>query len=128
MCYTICIEHFLPTMSVLKLIIYSQVEESEGRNAAMEKGCHFFEVSVAENSSDLYQAFETLLNQSRCNQGSNKTRKFSVSKMIGTLIGASNSKDQRLPQGGTVVVCHKADLHKSLVLKRRQNFTATASL
>lgn len=109
-----------------------QVEEMEGRTAALQNGCQFFEISVAENSADLYQAFEMLLNESRCQQGngSNKTRKFSVSKMIGTLIGSgnSNSKCQQQNQGGTVVVCHKSDLHRSRVLKRRQNFTATASL
>ncbi|XP_046676235.1 ras-like protein family member 11B [Homalodisca vitripennis] len=109
-----------------------EVKECEGRTAAIQNGCQFFEVSVAENSSDLYQAFELLLNESR-QQGANKTRKFSVSKMIGTLIGSGNSKEQKLTQGGTVVVCHKSDLHKcdlhkSRVLKRRQNFTATASL
>lgn len=71
-----------------------------------------------------------LLNESRCQQSNNKTRKFSVSKMIGTLIGSGNSKEQnnKQTQGGTVVVCQKSDLHRSRVLKRRQNYTATASL
>jgi Ras-related and estrogen-regulated growth inhibitor-like protein len=112
----------------------------EGRTAAVQNGCQFFEVSVAENSADLYQAFEMLVNECRCLQGNNsnghhKTRKFSVSKMIGTLIGSSsnsngkiNSQTQQQNQGGTVVVCQKSDLHRSRVLKRRQNFTATASL
>jgi Ras-related and estrogen-regulated growth inhibitor-like protein len=120
-----------------------QVEELEGRTAAIHNGCQFFEVSVAENSADLYQAFEVLVNECRClqgntNNGHHKSRKFSVSKMIGTLIGSgnnSNSKNgsignqtQQQTQGGTVVVCQKSDLHRSRVLKRRQNFTATASL
>lgn len=108
------------------------MDEIDGRTAAVQNGCQFFEISVAENSSDLYQAFEMLLNESRCQQGNgtNKTRKFSVTKMIGTLIGGgnSNTKCQQQNQGGTVVVCHKSDLHRSRVLKRRQNFTATASL
>lgn len=77
-----------------------------------------------------------LVNECRCLQGNtSKSRKFSVSKMIGTLIGNSNSKNgnigsqtQQQTQGGTVVVCQKSDLHRSRVLKRRQNFTATASL
>uniref|UniRef100_A0A023F1D8 small monomeric GTPase n=1 Tax=Triatoma infestans TaxID=30076 RepID=A0A023F1D8_TRIIF len=110
-----------------------EVKEEEGRSVALRNGCPFYEVSVAENSADLYQAFETLLNETRCQQGNGgKTRKFSVTKMIGTLIGAgggggagSNGAGQH---GGTVVVCHKSDLHRSRVLKRRQNFTATASL
>ncbi|XP_014253489.1 ras-related and estrogen-regulated growth inhibitor-like protein [Cimex lectularius] len=110
-----------------------EVTEDEGRSAALRNGCQFYEVSVAENSADLYQAFESLLNETRCQQGncSNKTRKFSVTKMIGTLIGSSTSKSGQPganQHGGTVVVCHKSDLHRNRVLKRRQNFTATASL
>jgi hypothetical protein len=98
---------------------------------------------VAENSAGLYQAFEVLVNECRClqantNNGHHKSRKFSVSKMIGTLIGSSNNSNgkngsignqtQHQTQGGTVVVCQKSDLHRNRVLKRRQNFTATASL
>lgn len=48
--------------------------------------------------------------------------------MIGTLIGTNGSKQLQLNQQGTVVPCHKGELHKSRVLKRRQAFTATASL
>lgn len=50
--------------------------------------------------------------------------------MIGTLIGTGNNvkTPQNPNQGGTVVVCQKSDLYKSRVLKRRQNFMATASL
>ncbi|KDR18359.1 ras-like protein family member 11B [Zootermopsis nevadensis] len=116
-----------------------EVEELEGRTAAIQNGCQFFEVSVAENSADLYQAFEVLVNECRClqgntNNGHHKSRKFSVSKMIGTLIGSNgkngtiSNQSQQHTQGGTVVVCQKSDLHRSRVLKRRQNFTATASL
>jgi len=120
-----------------------QVEELEGRTAAIMNSCHFFEVSVADNSADLYQAFEVLVNECRCiqgnaNNGHHKSRKFSVSKMIGTLIGSSNNSNgkngsvgnqtHQQSQGGTVVVCQKSDLHRNQVLKRRQKFTATASL
>lgn len=120
-----------------------QVEELEGRTAAIMNSCHFFEVSVADNSADLYQAFEVLVNECRCiqgnaNNGHHKSRKFSVSKMIGTLIGSSNNSNgkngsmsnqtHQHTQGGTVVVCQKSDLHRNQVLKRRQKFTATASL
>lgn len=101
------------------------VSEEEGRKLAARVGCPFHEVSVAENSSDLYSAFETLLNETKNQLG--KSRKFSVTKMIGTLIG-TKSHTPPAPQSGTVVVCHKSDLHRSRVLKRRQNFTATASL
>lgn len=105
-----------------------QVEELEGRTLAVQNNCQFFEVSVAENSSTIYTAFDTVLNDCRSVQSSHKTRKFSVSKMIGTLIGNGNNKVPHTNQGGTVVVCHKSDLYKSRVLRRRQNFTATASL
>lgn len=106
----------------------------EGRTTAIKYNCQFYEVSVAENSSTIYTAFEFLLNECRnmLQSTQQKTRKFSVSKMIGTLIGnANNNNNKVMPntnQGGTVVVCHKSDLYKSRVLRRRQNFTATASL
>ncbi|XP_063239666.1 ras-like protein family member 11B [Bacillus rossius redtenbacheri] len=119
-----------------------EVEQSEGKTVALQYGCQFHEVSVAENSPGLYQAFESLLSECRCLHGTanHKSRKFSVSKMLGTLIGGgnnnsnnnnSNSNSNNLNNnktGGTVVVCQKSDLHRSRVLKRRQNFAATASL
>lgn len=121
-----------------------EVDEMEGRAAALHNSCPFYEVSVAENSSDLYQAFELLVNECRQLQNSSqqhhKSRKFSVSKMIGTLKGVlptnanglGNNHQHQQSNGstnnGTVVVCQKSDLHRSRVLKRRQNFTATASL
>lgn len=106
-----------------------QVEEIEGRTLAVQSNCQFHEVSVAENSPSIYSAIDNILNECRSVQSTQKTRKFSVSKMIGTLIGSTNGKvTPNTNQGGTVVVCHKSDLYKSRVLKRRQNFTATASL
>ncbi|XP_018572697.1 ras-related and estrogen-regulated growth inhibitor-like protein [Anoplophora glabripennis] len=106
-----------------------QIEEVEGRTVAIQNNCQFYEVSVAENSPAIYTAFDMILNECRSVQSTQKTRKFSVSKMIGTLIGNANSKViPNTNQGGTVVVCHKSDLYKSRVLRRRQNFTATASL
>lgn len=107
-----------------------ETEEIEGRTIAVQHGCQFHEVSVAENSETIYQAFDSLVTECRAVQATQKTRKFSVSKMIGTLIGtANNVKTPPNPnQGGTVVVCQKSDLYKSRVLKRRQNFMATASL
>ncbi|XP_074027153.1 ras-related and estrogen-regulated growth inhibitor-like protein [Leptinotarsa decemlineata] len=106
-----------------------QIEEIEGRTLAIQNNCQFHEVSVAENSPVIYSAFDTILNECRSVQSTQKTRKFSVSKMFGTLIGNTNSKGiAPTNQGGTVVVCHKSDLYKSRVIRRRQNFTATASL
>ncbi|XP_055711927.1 ras-related and estrogen-regulated growth inhibitor-like protein [Phlebotomus papatasi] len=101
------------------------VSESEGAKLAASYGIGFCEVSVAENSPALYKAFERILIESRARPV--KQRKFSVSKMIGTLIGSSASKPIQITQG-TVVPCHKGDLHKSRVLKRRQAFAATISL
>jgi hypothetical protein len=124
------------------LLCCLQVQELDGREVASTNNCHFFEVSVADNSEDLYQAFEVLVNECRRLQGNahnghHKSRKFSVSKMIGTLIGSSNSngkngsvgnQTQQQSQGGTVVVFEISDLYRNQVLKRRQKFTATASL
>uniref|UniRef100_A0A1B0EVY1 small monomeric GTPase n=1 Tax=Lutzomyia longipalpis TaxID=7200 RepID=A0A1B0EVY1_LUTLO len=101
------------------------VSESEGAKLAASYGIGFCEVSVAENSPALYKAFERILSESRARPV--KQRKFSVSKMIGTLIGSSAPKPIQITQG-TVVPCHKGDLHKSRVLKRRQAFAATISL
>ncbi|KAH1014270.1 hypothetical protein HUJ04_003131 [Dendroctonus ponderosae] len=104
-----------------------RVEETEGRTVGIQNNCSFYEVSVAENSQAIYQAFDAILNE--CRQSTQKSRKFSVSKMIGTLIGNVNPKPQpETKQGGTLTVCHKSDLYKSRVIRRRQNFTATASL
>ncbi|CAH1369051.1 hypothetical protein MTP99_010544 [Tenebrio molitor] len=106
-----------------------QVDEVEGRTLAIQHNSQFHEVSVAENSPTIYSAIDAVLNECRSLQNTQKTRKFSVSKMIGTLIGNANGKVvPNANQGGTVVVCHKSDLYKSRVLRRRQNFTATASL
>lgn len=106
-----------------------QTEEVEGRTIAIQHGCQFYEVSVAENSEAIYSAFDSLVSECRAVQATQKTRKFSVSKMIGTLIGnANNTKNPTTTQGGTVVACQKSDLYKSRVLRRRQNFIATASL
>ena len=130
-------------VSWYKLLCFLQVEEMDGRKAAITNSCHFFEVSVADNSADLYQAFEVLVNECRrlqgnANNGHHKSRKFSVSKMIGTLIGSGNNSNgkngsvgnqtQQQNQGGTVVVFQISDLYRNQVLKRRQKFTATASL
>ncbi|KAI5705151.1 hypothetical protein M8J75_012402 [Diaphorina citri] len=102
-----------------------QVDESLGRSTAVKYNCTFHEVSVADNSPAIYQAFDHLLTESRGGppSGIHKIRKFSVTKMLGTLIGGSN-KSPPTHQGGTVVVCNKSDLCRSRVLKRRQ-FLAT---
>jgi hypothetical protein len=54
-----------------------QVDKVEGVSVAMEFGCHFFELSVAENSPQVYQAFSTIINNF-----SKPKRRFSVSKIL----------------------------------------------
>uniref|UniRef100_A0A336KVV4 small monomeric GTPase n=1 Tax=Culicoides sonorensis TaxID=179676 RepID=A0A336KVV4_CULSO len=105
-----------------------QVPEKDGASLAASYSIGFCEVSCAENTPSLYKAFERLLLESRTRPV--KPRKFSVSKMIGTLIGNNSVSARQLSliNSGTVVPCQKGELHKSRVLKRRQAFTATASL
>lgn len=137
-----------------------QVTEQEGRKAASECSCFFAEISVAENSDEVIRVFETILlqcknpssspNNSSGNinklpsyqlisqtfsteqNKSNTVRKFSVSKMLGSLIGKhssnSSTSQQQASTGGTVVVCQRSDLYKNKVLQRRHNFMAAVSL
>lgn len=129
-------------------IYFFQIPETEGASLAASHGVGFCEVSVAENSPNLYKVFEKLLVESRARPV--KPRKFSVSKMIGksswtyikkrtihykffnlqsgTLIG-NNGTRQPLVNQGTVQVCNKGELqNKNRLLKRRQAFTTAASL
>ncbi|XP_034235294.1 ras-related and estrogen-regulated growth inhibitor-like protein [Thrips palmi] len=134
------------------------VKESEGRALAETTNSAFYEVSVAEDSPGVYQAFELLAsdcltflnnnntlnsnnnnNNNAANSTTTRTRKFSVTKMLGTLIsGKSSSPPPSSPppstsscswQQGTVKVCQKADLYRSGMLQRRVKKTSiTASL
>uniref|UniRef100_A0A182PNH3 Uncharacterized protein n=1 Tax=Anopheles epiroticus TaxID=199890 RepID=A0A182PNH3_9DIPT len=106
-------------------MVGARVQETEGASLAASHAIGFCEVSVADNTPALYKAFERLLVESRARPV--KPRKFSVSKMFGTLIGNNGTRQPPASQG-TVVPCHKGELHKSRVMKRRQAFTATASL
>lgn len=65
-------------------LISLQIPETEGASLAASHGVGFCEVSVAENSPNLYKVFEKLLIESRGRPV--KPRKFSVSKMIGKAI------------------------------------------
>lgn len=62
-------------------LIHFQVNESEGASLAAQYSVEFCEVSVADNTPNLYKAFERILNDSKGRPV--KQRKFSVSKMIG---------------------------------------------
>ncbi|XP_026687042.1 uncharacterized protein LOC113471813, partial [Diaphorina citri] len=112
-----CLYTLVSILSLVSIRMGDTVDESLGRSTAVKYNCTFHEVSVADNSPAIYQAFDHLRG------GIHKIRKFSVTKMLGTLIGGSN-KSPPTHQGGTVVVCNKSDLCRSRVLKRRQ-FLAT---
>lgn len=75
------------------------VDKIEGISASMQYGCHFYELSVAENSPEVYQSFQTiittLINQSHHSQPSK--RKFSVSKMLGNLRLGRTSPSNSVP-------------------------------
>lgn len=125
-----------------------QIPETEGASLAASHSVGFCEVSVAENSPNLYKIFEKLLIESRARPV--KPRKFSVSKMIGnlctlrpsepyltshllfcylgTLIGNNGARQLPSINQGTVQVCNKGELQKNRLIKRRQAFTAAASL
>lgn len=132
-------------------LFFWQIPETEGASLAASHGVGFCEVSVAENSPNLYKVFEKLLIEARGRPV--KPRKFSVSKMIGkpiklklcfrpsincffsfianlgTLIGNNGTRQPSLVNQGTVQVCNKGELqNKNRLLKRRQAFTAAASL
>ncbi|XP_053957320.1 ras-related and estrogen-regulated growth inhibitor-like protein [Anastrepha obliqua] len=106
-----------------------EIPEKEGAALAAAHSLGFCEVSVAEYTPILSKAFEKLIIDSRA-RPQKQIRKFSVSKMLGTLIGSSgygSSRNLAINQG-TVIPCHKGELHKTRVLKRRQGFMATSSL
>lgn len=76
-----CTIEFFETNWSDNILFFLQVSESEGASLAASHGIGFCEVSVADNTPNLYKAFERLLNDSKGRPV--KQRKFSVSKMIG---------------------------------------------
>ncbi|KAH9639825.1 hypothetical protein HF086_015676, partial [Spodoptera exigua] len=77
-----------------------QVTTKEGQAISAAHGASFSEASVADNSGDLYRCVDRLLAEVRTPQ---RTRKFSVTKMLGSLIGGSgNSQTNR---SGSMVAC-----------------------
>lgn len=70
------------------------VERMEGLSTALQYGTNFYELSVAENSPEVYNTFHTLIStvqqsSSFCQQ--QPKRKFSMSKMLGNLRLGRNS-------------------------------------
>lgn len=78
-----------------------QVTTKEGQTISTAHGASFSEASVADNSGDLYRAVDRLLAEVRTPQ---RTRKFSVTKMLGSLIGSAASNNQT-NRSGSVVAC-----------------------
>lgn len=70
-------------ISFIFVLFPRQIPETEGASLAASHSVGFTEISVAENSPNLYKVFEKLLIESRGRPV--KPRKFSVSKMIGNL-------------------------------------------
>ncbi|CAG4943976.1 unnamed protein product [Colias eurytheme] len=77
-----------------------QVPTKEGQAVSAAAGASFSEASVADNSGDLYRCMDRLLSEVRTPQ---RTRKFSVTKMLGSLIGGATNNNQATR--GSVVAC-----------------------
>lgn len=78
-----------------------QVAETEGASLAASHGIGFCEVSVAENTPNLYKAIERLLTDARGRPV--KQRKFSVCKMLGELKRLNRqNQSNRKPIGNLV--------------------------
>ncbi|XP_072937199.1 ras-related and estrogen-regulated growth inhibitor-like protein isoform X1 [Epargyreus clarus] len=78
-----------------------QVPTKEGQAVSASHGASFSEASVADNSGDLYRCVDRLLAEVRTPQ---RTRKFSVTKMLGSLIGGATNTNQTT-RSGSMVAC-----------------------
>ncbi|KPI94650.1 PREDICTED: ras-related and estrogen-regulated growth inhibitor-like protein [Papilio xuthus] len=78
-----------------------QVPTKEGQAMSQAHGASFSEASVADNSGDLYRCVDRLLADVRLPQ---RTRKFSVTKMLGSLIGTTTNSSGT-SRSGSVVAC-----------------------
>ncbi|CAK1602841.1 unnamed protein product [Parnassius mnemosyne] len=78
-----------------------QVPTKEGQAVSAAHGASFSEASVADNSGDLYRCVDRLLAEVRTPQ---RTRKFSVTKMLGSLIGGATNNSPTT-RSGSVVAC-----------------------
>ncbi|PZC81176.1 ras-related and estrogen-regulated growth inhibitor-like protein [Helicoverpa zea] len=77
-----------------------QVTTKEGQAISAAHGASFSEASVADNSGDLYRCVDRLLAEVRTPQ---RTRKFSVTKMLGSLIGGGGNT--QTTRSGSMVAC-----------------------
>ncbi|XP_076028538.1 ras-related and estrogen-regulated growth inhibitor-like protein [Oratosquilla oratoria] len=70
-----------------------EVEEAEARSLALSHSARFSEVSAAESSTDVTESLDAFLKEikiSRSQSSSPRTRKLSVSRMLGSLMGRSS--------------------------------------
>ncbi|OXA51543.1 ras-related and estrogen-regulated growth inhibitor-like protein [Folsomia candida] len=67
------------------LVHLRKVDQLEGLQAAEKYGCQFYEVSVAENTPEVYQSFHSIITGLIATNVPPPKRKFSVSKMIASL-------------------------------------------
>lgn len=86
------------------------VEKVEGLSTAMQYGCHFYELSVAENSPEVYTSFQTLISTFVTQNSQPSKRKFSVSKMLGNLrLGRTSPSNQVVTSQASIVDTNLAD-------------------
>ncbi|KAI8428171.1 hypothetical protein MSG28_002411 [Choristoneura fumiferana] len=78
-----------------------QVTTTDGQSASAAHNASFSEASVADNSGDLYRCVDRLLAEVRTPL---RTRKFSVTKMLGSLIGGTTNNSQA-SRSGSMVAC-----------------------
>lgn len=80
------------------------VEKVEGLSLSMQYGCHFHELSVAENSPEVYTSFQTLISTFVTQNSQPSKRKFSVSKMLGNLrIGRTSPSHQVVTSQASII-------------------------
>ncbi|XP_063359019.1 ras-related and estrogen-regulated growth inhibitor-like protein [Cydia amplana] len=78
-----------------------QVTTQDGQTISAAHNASFSEASVADNSGDLYRCVDRLLAEVRTPI---RTRKFSVTKMLGSLIGGATNNSQA-SRSGSMVAC-----------------------
>lgn len=80
------------------------VEKVEGLSTALQYGCHFYELSVAENSPEVYTSFQQLISTFVTQNQQPSKRKFSVSKMLGNLrIGRTSPSHQVVTSQASII-------------------------
>ncbi|OXA40452.1 ras-related and estrogen-regulated growth inhibitor-like protein [Folsomia candida] len=79
------------------LVHQRTVDRLEGVGAAEKFGCQFYELSVAENSPEVYSSFHSIITSLIATNVPPPKRKFSVSKMLASLRLGKNSPSNASP-------------------------------